>query len=49
LIFFFALLLEQRINAALRAGVTRWNIIVDPGIGFAKTPQQVACKALLRR
>jgi dihydropteroate synthase len=40
--FFLALLLEQRINAALRAGVARWNIIVDPGIGFAKTPQQVA-------
>ncbi len=25
--------LQQRCNAALRAGVARWNIIVDPGIG----------------
>lgn len=28
--------LEGRIEAALRAGVRRWNIILDPGIGFAK-------------
>lgn len=24
----------------MKAGVLRWNIIVDPGIGFAKTPTQ---------
>lgn len=29
--------LEQRVDAALAAGVKRWNIITDPGIGFAKT------------
>lgn len=28
--------LEMRLEAALRAGVRRWNIILDPGIGFAK-------------
>ncbi|PWN43669.1 Dihydropteroate synthase [Ceraceosorus guamensis] len=28
--------LSQRVDAALRAGVPRWNIIADPGIGFAK-------------
>lgn len=33
--------LEGRVAAALRAGVPRWNIIVDPGIGFAKTAEQV--------
>eukprot|EP00293_Proteomonas_sulcata_P002853 CAMPEP_0184329252 /NCGR_PEP_ID=MMETSP1049-20130417/144050_1 /TAXON_ID=77928 /ORGANISM="Proteomonas sulcata, Strain CCMP704" /LENGTH=283 /DNA_ID=CAMNT_0026651605 /DNA_START=1021 /DNA_END=1872 /DNA_ORIENTATION=- len=32
--------LRERCAAALKAGVYRWNIIVDPGIGFAKTPQQ---------
>lgn len=29
--------LEDRVEAALTAGVKRWNIIVDPGLGFAKT------------
>jgi dihydroneopterin aldolase/2-amino-4-hydroxy-6-hydroxymethyldihydropteridine diphosphokinase/dihydropteroate synthase len=33
--------LEGRVAAALRAGVPRWNIVVDPGIGFAKTAEQV--------
>lgn len=28
--------LEQRLDRALRAGVRRWNIVLDPGIGFAK-------------
>ncbi len=28
--------LETRVERALRAGVPRWNIIADPGIGFAK-------------
>lgn len=31
--------LEERLNNALRAGVRRWNIILDPGIGFAKDQQ----------
>ncbi len=29
--------LQQRIDAALEAGISRDNIIVDPGIGFGKT------------
>lgn len=29
--------LAQRVQDALDAGVKRWNIILDPGIGFAKT------------
>ncbi|SJX62233.1 related to multifunctional folic acid synthesis protein [Sporisorium reilianum f. sp. reilianum] len=28
--------LEVRLDRALRAGVRRWNIVLDPGIGFAK-------------
>jgi dihydroneopterin aldolase/2-amino-4-hydroxy-6-hydroxymethyldihydropteridine diphosphokinase/dihydropteroate synthase len=28
--------LEARLEAALREGIRRWNIILDPGIGFAK-------------
>lgn len=28
--------LETRVERALRKGVNRWNIILDPGIGFAK-------------
>ncbi|SNX84735.1 related to multifunctional folic acid synthesis protein [Melanopsichium pennsylvanicum] len=31
--------LEQRLDRALRAGVRRWNIVLDPGIGFAKDSQ----------
>lgn len=31
--------LYDRVRKALHAGVHRWNIIVDPGIGFAKTSQ----------
>ena len=32
--------LEDRVSKALAAGVRREQIIVDPGIGFAKTPEQ---------
>ncbi|QIX01220.1 hypothetical protein AMS68_006737 [Peltaster fructicola] len=28
--------LEDRLNAALDAGIRRWRLILDPGIGFAK-------------
>lgn len=39
--------LEERVKAAISQGVKRWNIIIDPGIGFAKTgPQNLI---LLRR
>ncbi|RYY78728.1 MAG: dihydropteroate synthase [Moraxellaceae bacterium] len=31
--------LEQRVNAALEAGIQRKNIILDPGFGFAKNAQ----------
>ncbi|KCV71777.1 hypothetical protein H696_01195 [Fonticula alba] len=30
--------LASRVRAAIEAGVPRWNILVDPGLGFAKTP-----------
>ncbi|KAI9221929.1 Dihydropteroate synthase-like protein [Blastocladiella britannica] len=32
--------LHVRVRAALAAGVPRWNIVVDPGIGFAKNGDQ---------
>jgi dihydropteroate synthase len=32
--------LQERIDAALAAGVRKENIIVDPGIGFGKTVEQ---------
>ncbi|RPA75935.1 Dihydropteroate synthase [Ascobolus immersus RN42] len=32
--------LYERVEAALRAGVRRWNIILDPGLGFAKNAEQ---------
>eukprot|EP00743_Colponemidia_sp_Colp-15_P005789 GILK01006223.1.p1 GENE.GILK01006223.1~~GILK01006223.1.p1 ORF type:complete len:450 (-),score=46.15 GILK01006223.1:90-1439(-) len=32
--------LRDRVAAAQAAGIPRWNIIIDPGIGFAKTPEQ---------
>lgn len=32
--------LLERVAAAEAAGVRRWNIILDPGIGFAKTAEQ---------
>jgi dihydropteroate synthase len=36
--------LRDRCEAALRAGVRRWNIILDPGIGFAKAfEHNIAC------
>ncbi|KAK6509875.1 trifunctional dihydropteroate synthetase [Arthrobotrys musiformis] len=31
--------LEERLDAALKAGVKRWKIILDPGLGFAKTTE----------
>lgn len=38
--------LEQRFSAALMSRVRRWNVILDPGIGFAK--DQAGNLALLR-
>ncbi|KAI3613873.1 hypothetical protein CBS9595_004050 [Malassezia furfur] len=38
--------LGARVRAALAAGVRRWNLVVDPGIGFAK--DAAANVALLR-
>jgi 2-amino-4-hydroxy-6-hydroxymethyldihydropteridine diphosphokinase / dihydropteroate synthase len=32
--------LKDRVDAALAAGIPRWRIILDPGIGFAKNGQQ---------
>lgn len=32
--------LKERVSAALAAGVKRWDIILDPGLGFAKNYQQ---------
>jgi 2-amino-4-hydroxy-6-hydroxymethyldihydropteridine diphosphokinase/dihydropteroate synthase len=32
--------LAERVRAAEEAGVRRWRIILDPGIGFAKTQEQ---------
>nr|OQO23752.1 hypothetical protein B0A51_09254 [Rachicladosporium sp. CCFEE 5018] len=32
--------LQDRIDAAIAAGVRKWRIIIDPGIGFAKTSEQ---------
>jgi dihydropteroate synthase len=29
--------LSERVEAAILAGIQRWNIILDPGFGFAKT------------
>ncbi|KAF3923183.1 hypothetical protein ABW20_dc0109266 [Dactylellina cionopaga] len=31
--------LEKRLDAALEAGIKRWKIILDPGLGFAKTKE----------
>jgi dihydroneopterin aldolase/2-amino-4-hydroxy-6-hydroxymethyldihydropteridine diphosphokinase/dihydropteroate synthase/2-amino-4-hydroxy-6-hydroxymethyldihydropteridine diphosphokinase/dihydropteroate synthase len=32
--------LSARIESSLKAGVRRWNIIIDPGVGFAKNSEQ---------
>jgi len=32
--------LEERVRAAEEAGIRRWNILLDPGLGFAKTMGQ---------
>ncbi|KAL2312255.1 Folic acid synthesis protein fol1 [Schizosaccharomyces pombe] len=34
--------LSSRVEAAVQSGVHRYNIILDPGFGFAKTPKQSA-------
>ncbi|EME79075.1 uncharacterized protein MYCFIDRAFT_143607 [Pseudocercospora fijiensis CIRAD86] len=34
--------LQSRLQAAQEAGIRRWRIILDPGIGFAKTTEQNA-------
>ncbi|KAI5776381.1 Dihydropteroate synthase-like protein [Geopyxis carbonaria] len=39
--------LAERVSAAEAAGVRRWNILLDPGLGFAKTHAQSL--ELLRR
>lgn len=33
-------ILHVLVQRAIDAGVYRWNIIIDPGVGFAKTPEQ---------
>ncbi|KAK5138165.1 hypothetical protein LTR08_004860 [Meristemomyces frigidus] len=35
--------LGARVRAAQAAGIRRWRIILDPGIGFAKTQEQNLC------
>jgi len=30
--------LIERVQLGLNAGIYRWNLILDPGLGFAKTP-----------
>jgi len=32
--------LRARVDAAQKAGIRRWHMILDPGVGFAKTTQQ---------
>lgn len=32
--------MQEMLKRALRAGVRRWNVILDPGFGFAKTGKQ---------
>ncbi|GAA5904779.1 trifunctional dihydropteroate synthetase/dihydrohydroxymethylpterin pyrophosphokinase/dihydroneopterin aldolase FOL1 [Sporobolomyces salmoneus] len=32
--------MEEMVRTALEAGIARWNILLDPGIGFAKTSEQ---------
>lgn len=32
--------LNERLEAALAAGIRRWNILLDPGLGFAKNQAQ---------
>lgn len=34
--------LSQRLAAAEKAGIRRWRIVLDPGVGFAKTAEQNA-------
>jgi dihydropteroate synthase len=40
--------LSRSLEIAARAGIARENIVLDPGIGFGKTPEQsIACIARL--
>jgi len=39
--------LSERVRDALGAGVRRWDVVLDPGLGFSKTPEDNL--ALLRR
>ncbi|EPY49409.1 dihydropteroatesynthase/2-amino-4-hydroxy-6-hydroxymethyldihydropteridinediphosphokinase/dihydroneopterinaldolase [Schizosaccharomyces cryophilus OY26] len=39
--------LNERVQAAIKAGIPRYNIILDPGFGFAKKPEHSV--ALLNR
>lgn len=32
--------LQERVDAAIEAGIRRWRLILDPGIGFAKSQEQ---------
>ncbi|GAA5977696.1 hypothetical protein JCM11641_001381 [Rhodosporidiobolus odoratus] len=32
--------MQEMVRSALEAGIRRWNVILDPGIGFAKTADQ---------
>ncbi|KAL8878856.1 MAG: hypothetical protein Q9198_003417, partial [Flavoplaca austrocitrina] len=32
--------LDERVQQAMKAGIRRWRIVLDPGIGFAKTGPQ---------
>lgn len=32
--------LDRRVQEAMAAGIRRWRIVLDPGIGFAKTAEQ---------
>jgi dihydropteroate synthase len=39
---------SRSLNIAVRAGIPRGNIVLDPGIGFGKTPEQsITCLARL--
>ena len=37
--------LSRRVDAALSAGVARWSLLLDPGLGFAKNAQHNVCTA----
>eukprot|EP01137_Pigoraptor_chileana_P012152 Opistho-2@64187 len=35
--------MRERVAMAISSGVRRWNIVLDPGVGFAKTAPQSVC------